>query len=98
MNKNFIRDDNIVRQCSKNVSKMNVFEYMYYSLFHWKLLQRILGDIGENVVEGFGYLVAILMRLLELILLPIFLIMGAIVQIRKAKKECAYYDERRNRE
>lgn len=34
MKKDFIVDDNKVRKCDLNISKMNIAEYIYYSIFH----------------------------------------------------------------
>lgn len=96
MNKDFIRDDNnVIKNCPKNVSKMNVFEHMYYQIFHWKLIQMMLVGLWEDIVEGSECLVGILLRLFELIFLPILLVAGAVVQIRNARKRVNIMKNRR---
>lgn len=96
MSKDFIRDNGKVKRCSTNIAKMNMLEFIYYMLFHWGCIQDIVVDIIDCIKDGFEYLVGILIGVLQLILLPLFLIIWSVVHIKRAKKECAYYDKRKN--
>lgn len=96
MSKDFIRDDGKVRRCSSNIAKMNMLEFIYYMLFHWECIQNISIDIIDCIKDGFEYLVGVLIGVLQLILLPLFLIMWSVVHIKRAKKECARNDKIRN--
>lgn len=90
MKKDFIIDDDRVRKCDSNISKMNILEYVYYSIFHWNFVGNILiYYIGENLLESFKYFGAFLVNTMLFILSPIILPISAYTSIKSAKKRCA---------
>lgn len=89
MKKDFIVDDNKVRKCDLNISKMNIAEYIYYSIFHWNFFSELLiGYIGENLIEAIKYFGAFLINTLIFILTPIRLPISAYLSIKNAKTIC----------
>lgn len=94
MKKDFIVDGKRVRRCDSNVSKMNVFEHIYFNIFHWGCIKELIAYyIFESFKELVKNLWIFVFNLGMLILLPFGLLASAIVQIKEAKKRC----ERNNR-
>ena len=89
MKKEFIIDDNKVRKCDSNISKMNIAEYIYYSIFHWNFFGNLLINyIGENLIESIKYFGAFLINTIILILTPVMLPISAYKSIKNAKVIC----------
>lgn len=88
MKKEFIKDEGRIRRCDSNLSKMNIVEFMYCHVFHWRYFEEILGYIIECVKESAEYISGLIINLVFLLFTPITLILCAIVQIRNAKKRC----------
>lgn len=89
MKKDYIMDGKVVRKCDVNISKMNMFEYMYYEIFQWKIYQKLIsGYVIENLIESLKYLGAFLFSLVQVILLPIILPISSISTINKSKANC----------
>ena len=78
--KNYIRDDNKVRLCVSNISKMNIFEGIYY--YRFRLLNNII-DVIKQCWECRWCIVNIFI----IILLPIVYPLMIYWEIYKAKKE-----------
>lgn len=89
MKKDFIKDDKKVRRCDANISKMNIGEYIYYSIFHWNFFGNLLiGYIIENLIECIKYFGAFLINTMMLLISPIMLPITAYNSIKRAKKIC----------
>lgn len=88
MKKDFIRDEGKIRKCDSNLSKMNIFEFIYCYVFHWRYFKEILSYITECFAEFFKYGGALVCNLLFLIFTPITLVLSAIIQIKNAKERC----------
>lgn len=86
MKKDFIRDEGKVRYCDSNMSKMNIFEFMYYYIFHWGYFLEIFSYVAESFVEFFKNGFRLIWNLIFLIFTPITLPLCAITRIRNAKK------------
>ena len=85
--KNYILDDGKVRRCELNISKMNIFEHIYYSWFVWKGFKRTATSYKECltlIFEGFFPLIAITMFLITF---PLSFPICSYIVIQKAKKE-----------
>lgn len=89
MKKDFIKDGKIVRRCDANISKMNIAEYVYYSLFHWHWFKILIIDyILPSLIESLKYLGISISNILILLLSPIMLPVTGLFSIQKAKKIC----------
>lgn len=93
MEKDFIRDEGKVRRCTDNMSKMNIFEYMYCHIIYWGYFKSFFSMIihsGKDVIECLGELFlslfVIVINIIAFIFTPITLVLTAIFQIRNAKK------------
>lgn len=83
--KDYIRDGGKVRRCPANILKMNIFEYMYFDVFHWgcfNSLIRYLTDSFKQFIEGIFYFI---INVIMLMIFPIMLIIRAIVGIKENK-------------
>jgi hypothetical protein len=82
--KDFIRDDGKVRNCTSNIAKMNIFEWMWYRN------DMIVKNLQESIIllcEGIKFIIVGIINLLLVICLPITYPIGAYLNIRDAKKE-----------
>ena len=66
MKKDFIRDDGKIRKCDSNLSKMNIFKFIYCYVFHWGYFRQIFSYIYESSKESFGSLFCLLYNLIVL--------------------------------
>lgn len=85
-NKNYIKDDGIVRNCTANVSKMTPLELVYYEIFQWKFFTQMfyrLWDAFKELLEAGCYFFS---GILVLILFPIILPISAYNRIKQEKK------------
>jgi len=92
MAKEYIRDADIVRLCSSNVAKMNIFESIYYHRY------RMYDNITEhiNMLKDIEYW-AIIINTFCLLILPIAYPIMAYFAIRAARKEMKEYEERKKK-
>ena len=88
MKKDFIRDNGKIRQCDSNLSKMNVFEHIYFNVFYWGYFRHVSSYVLESLKEVLENLFYLLYNLTVLIFTPITLVLCAIVQIKNAKEIC----------
>lgn len=88
MKKDFIVDEGIIRRCDSNLSKMNIFEFMYFYIFHWGYFRQIFSYIYECLKEFLSYGFGLVYNIIVLLFTPITLISCAIIQIKNAKKRC----------
>lgn len=82
----YIRDDGKVRGCAINIAKMNVLEYIYYSIFHWRYLQISIYKIFKYSLKLIGLVLDLGLEIIKLIMFPIFIVIYAILHIRENKK------------
>lgn len=93
--KEYIRDGKQVRNCPSNVSKMNIFEWIYYDFKYWNELR----NVKYHFCTSLKYILLGTIDLLCVLLLPISILINAILAISRAKKTVAANEERkRNRE
>jgi hypothetical protein len=89
-NKNFIiNDDNSVRNCSRNLAKMNVIEYYKYINSLKDFYVNQFEGIAESFIQfvvGFKYLLSVLLLTIGLIFMPIVSALIIKSKINKAKK------------
>ncbi len=82
----YIRDDGKVRECAINIAKMNILEYIYYSIFHWGYLHNLIYKILKYSSELIGLVLNLGLGIIKLIIFPIFIVIYAILDIRNNKK------------
>ena len=82
----YICDDRKVRDCAVNIAKMNVFECIYYSIFHWGYLQNLICKIFIYALKLVEVIFALGLEIIKLITFPVFIIIYAILHIKKNKK------------
>lgn len=82
----YIRDDGKVRECAVNIAKMNILEYIYYSTFHWGYLQSLIYKILKHSLDLIGLALNLGLKIIKLIMFPIFIVIYAILDIRNNKK------------
>lgn len=87
MKKDYLTDDGKVRGCYKNYAKMNVFEYVYYSIFHWNRYKYACKTIAKEFIELISSFLILFIDLIAFIFYPIFLLIQGFFVIRKAKKK-----------
>lgn len=93
--KEYIRDGKQVRNCPSNVSKMNIFEWIYYDFKHWNELR----NVKYHFCTSLKYILLGTIDLLCVLLLPISILINSILAISRAKKTVADNEKRqRNRE
>lgn len=93
--KEYIRDGKQVRNCPSNVSKMNIFEWIYYDFKYWNELR----NIKYHFCTSLKYILLGVTDLLCVLLLPISILVNSILAISQAKKTVADNEKRqRNRE
>ena len=81
----FIRDDGVVSNCTSNVAKMNIIEWVWY-------IREL--DIVSTFKESVVDVVVGIAALVAIVLLPIFYPIIAYIRIREAKKSMKMYDMR----
>lgn len=77
----------VVRNCSSNVSKMNVFEWCYYKVFHWGYFSEAFGLMFEQGCEVVKNLVYLIINIIATILTPFVLIIMAYNDIKRSQHE-----------
>ena len=82
----YICDDGKVRDCAVNIAKMNVLEYIYYSIFHWGYLQNSIYKIFIYALKLVEEIFKLGLEIIKLIAFPVFIIIYAILHIKKNKK------------
>lgn len=93
--KEYIRDGKQVRNCPSNVSKMNIFEWIYYDFKYWNELR----NVKYHFCTSLKYILLGTIDLLCVLLLPISILINSILAISRAKKTVADNEKRqRNRE
>lgn len=88
MKKDFIVDEGVVRRCDLNVSKMTLFELMYFRIFEWKYINKLLKSMVESIIEFFKDGIILLINLICLIFVPILFIVDSVRMIKSAKEVC----------
>jgi len=87
LKKEYIKDNNKIRKCSANVSKMNIFEWVYYDFIDWNELSNIKYHLYISLKDiCFGTL-----NLISILLLPISILINATLSIYRARKEVKQY-------
>jgi len=87
LKKEYIKDNNKIRKCSANVSKMNIFEWVYYDFKDWNELSNIKYHLYISLKDiCFGTL-----NLISILLLPISILINATLSIYRARKEVKQY-------
>lgn len=90
--KEYIKDNNKIRKCPANISKMNIFEWVYYSFKDWNELSNIKYHLHTSLKDiCFGIL-----NLICILSLPISIFIGATFSIYYAKKEVKQYEDSKN--
>ncbi|HID0767998.1 TPA: hypothetical protein ACXDAZ_002527 [Clostridium botulinum] len=84
--KNYIKDDDKIRNCYTNIAKMNLLELMYCRLFlwDWNIISMLLEDL-EDVIDGFKSLLKFIWDILKIVLLPITLIVTSAIILKQIK-------------
>lgn len=82
--KEFIRDNGKVRECTSNIAKMNILEWIYYRR---GMIYRNTVESISTGIEGIVMFLSMLLNIMIIILSPITLPIAAWLQIRVAKKE-----------
>lgn len=85
--KNYIKDDNKIRNCYTNIAKMNLLELMYCRLFlwNWNIISILIEDL-EDVIGGFKSLLKFIWDIFKIILLPITLIVTSAITLKQIKR------------
>lgn len=81
----FIKDDGVVRNCTSNVAKMNIIEWVWY--IRELDIVSTFKEYVVDIVVGIAALVAI-------VLLPILYPIIAYIRIKEAKKSMKMHDMR----
>jgi hypothetical protein len=85
--KDYILDDDKIRNCNSNIAKMNILEYIWFDLtikgFFKTALQCIL-ETGKEMFENTFYFIV---NIVSLIFLPITLLIKAVKDINYSKKQ-----------
>lgn len=77
----------IVRKCDSNISKMNVFEWCYYKVFHWHYFSEGFGLMAEQGLEVFKNLLYFTINLVAILLSPLVLVLMAREDIKRSRHE-----------
>lgn len=89
MKKDFlIYDCGKVRRCEYNISKMNIFEVIYFRIFEWKYISTLISSLFESLIELLQYALVFIVNLICLILFPIVIIIDSYRLIKVSKKIC----------
>lgn len=106
LKKEYIKDNNKIRKCTANISKMNIFEWIYYDFRYWNELKNMkyyfCENIGylflsiENLFLSIANLFLSIVELLTIILFPITILISATISIYRAKKEVKQYEGLKN--
>lgn len=82
----YIKDENKIRHCTSNISKMNVFEYIYYSVFHWSILWLSIVDIYKCFLKLINIVFELISNILAVLFFPVLIIIASVLDIRFSKK------------
>ena len=92
LKKEYIKDNNKIRKCPANISKMNIFEWVYYDFKDWNELSNIKYHLYISLKDiCFGTL-----NLISILLLPISILINATLSIYHARKEVKQYKGSKN--
>jgi len=94
MNKDYIFDNGKIRNCTSNIAKMNVLEYVFFDVKNG-FFKYALQDIIEQFLEGFKGLMLLLCAIFNVMLVvffPVTLWIRAILAIKNARKEIEKYN------
>jgi hypothetical protein len=72
--KDFIMKDGKIKECSYNIAKMNILEYLFYEKFFMKKILDVIKDIKylkKPIIELLEYILLIIIILLAPISFPI---------------------------
>lgn len=94
MKKDFIMDNEKVRNCAANIAKMNAFEYVYYDFKDWDAMRNFPSDFMDIVKEFFKATFCLFVNILSLVFFPVVLLVHAQYEINKSKKFCAKYEKK----
>lgn len=90
--KEYIKDNNKIRRCPANISKMNIFEWVYYDFKDWNELSNMKYHLRTSLKDVcLGTL-----NLICILLLPISILIAATFSIHHAKKEVKRYENSKN--
>lgn len=91
--KEYIKDNNNkIRKCPSNISKMNIFEWIYYDFRYWNEVSNIKYHLHKSLKDVcFGTL-----NLICILSLPISIFICATFSIHRAKKEVKQYEDSKN--
>jgi uncharacterized membrane protein len=85
-NKDYLLDDGRIRNCETNIAKMNLLEYIWFDLFHNKILKDSIEDTIEQYQTALTELFFAVFNTLMIIFFPITLFVKGIAVIKRAKK------------
>jgi hypothetical protein len=90
--KEYIRDNGKIRNCPANIVKMNIFTYISwdFKVFCYTLKQQL----KQTFVDFFNGLIILILTTL----FPITIVVRAVFNIRRAKKEIKRLEENKNEE
>lgn len=93
-NNGYIKENNKVKECRFNISRMSVWEHVYYSIFHWNYFGKALREVFFSVVELFKSFINVAVYILGIIFFPILLIAHSILNVEFNKKSLKYKKKR----
>lgn len=82
----YIKDEGKVRYCASNISKMNVFECIYYSIFHWGYFQHSIYKVLKHLLKLIEITLDLGLEIIKFIMFPFFIVIHSILIIRSNKK------------
>lgn len=85
-NKDFIKDNGQIRNCSSNIAKINVLELMYVKVFQWNFLKYIFHTYFECIKTTVLDIIVLLINTILLILFPISFFVMCYLEIIKERK------------
>lgn len=84
--KEYIRDDGKIRSCSKNVARMNIFEFIIFDIKNGFFKTAIL-NTTEQYLDCFKIMLCAIFNTIGVVLFPISLIIKAMLSIKRAKAD-----------
>jgi hypothetical protein len=82
--KDFIMDEDKIRDCISNKAKMNIFEWMWFEKL---MIPQIFFDSFQSIEEGLIKIIQGFITLIIVCLFPITFPIGAYLNIRRAKQD-----------
>lgn len=93
MKKDFLMDNNKVRNCYSNVAKMNAFEYIYYDFKDWGAMKNFPREFMDTMKTFFEVFFCFLANIFSLVFFPVVLLFNAQHEINRAKKFCKKWEK-----